>query len=324
MNEPAEKGVVFRPIGRLSTRFKDQAGTPIQSARARSEPGIAEVFPEFREGLCDLEGFSHVFLIYHLHKIREGAMKVVPYLDDREHGIFSTRSPKRPNPIGMSIVRVQDIEDGMIHFLGADMLDGTPLLDIKPYVPDFDHHPVERIGWYATAAHRNGKVVADDRFSETLSPPTTSEPLTPSSVTGRVVCVCISPRVGTAKEPVAECALLVDQGLEGDAHAGTVRQISLLMSESVSRFNSTHHPAAKPGDFAENIQTEGIDLSTLHMGDRLRIGAAILEVTQIGKETKPHHYSFHGKRLLPTEGVFCRVIAGGAVMSGTPVEKLGS
>ncbi len=154
---------------------------------------------------------------------------------------------------------------------------------------------------------------------------TTTEPSGPTMVTtpsGRIVAVCISDATGTAKRPVEVGEFIADLGLRHDGHAGSVRQVSLLMQESVDRFNAGHTPAARPGEFAENILTTGFDLRSLRVGARMQLGGAVLEVTQIGKEVNPHHYSFHGHRLLPTEGVFCRVITGGAVRSGDPVSLL--
>ncbi|MGQ9513207.1 MOSC domain-containing protein [Thermodesulfitimonas sp.] len=139
---------------------------------------------------------------------------------------------------------------------------------------------------------------------------------------GQVVAVCISRERGTAKENVGEGFFEEDYGLRGDAHAGTVRQVSLLMEESVLQVARETGVPARAGDFAENILTCGIDLRRLRPGDRLQVGEGILEVVQIGKEVKPHHYSFHGLRLLPSEGVFGRVVRGGRVRAGDPVRVL--
>ncbi|WP_334109626.1 MOSC domain-containing protein [Thermodesulfitimonas autotrophica] len=139
---------------------------------------------------------------------------------------------------------------------------------------------------------------------------------------GQVVAVCISRERGTAKENVGEGFFEENCGLRGDAHAGTSRQVSLLMAESVLRVAQEAGVPAQAGDFAENILTRGIDLRGLRPGDRLQVGEGILEVVQIGKEVKPHHYSFHGLRLLPSEGVFGRVVRGGRVRVGDPVRVL--
>ena len=138
-------------------------------------------------------------------------------------------------------------------------------------------------------------------------------------MSGTVFAICVSDGVGTAKREIADCRFLENLGLEGDGHAGTIRQVSLLMQEDVIAFNKDHEFQAKPGEFAENILTEGIDLSGVKVGQKFQIGEAVLEATQIGKEVKAHHYSFHGFRLLPTRGVFCRVITGGKVAPGTQI-----
>ncbi|MEW6193040.1 MAG: MOSC domain-containing protein [Bacillota bacterium] len=139
---------------------------------------------------------------------------------------------------------------------------------------------------------------------------------------GKVLGVCISRERGTAKRDIGEGYFREGHGLEGDAHAGTPREVTLLMGESVRRFEREHGLEVNPGDFAENILTEGVDLGRVRPGMRLQVGEGVLEVIQIGKEVKPHHYSFHGFRLLPTEGVFCRVVKGGRVRVGDPVMVL--
>ncbi len=140
---------------------------------------------------------------------------------------------------------------------------------------------------------------------------------------GLIAAVSCSEGVGTAKTPVPEARFVAGRGIENDGHAGTGRQVSLLQNEHVEAFNAVHAHWAGPGDFAENVLTSGIDLSRLKPGDRLRIGdTAELEVVQIGKEVLPHHYSFHGFRLLPTLGVFCRVIEDGSVAAGAAISIL--
>jgi len=131
---------------------------------ASEESGSIEIFPEFTEGLLDIEGFSHLHLVYVFHHIRQGALRVKPYLDTVEHGIFATRAPKRPNPIGMSVVRLVSVSGNRIEIKGIDMIDGTPLLDIKPYVPSLDFFQAEKIGWYENRIKKTGTVLADDRF----------------------------------------------------------------------------------------------------------------------------------------------------------------
>lgn len=144
-----------------------------------------------------------------------------------------------------------------------------------------------------------------------------------SRQTGTIVAVCTSPTVGTAKQVRDEVQFIPNQGLSGDGHAGTIRQVSILMGESVDAFNQVSGLFAGPGDFAENLVTKGVTLDQLPVGTQLRIGSGVLEITQIGKEILPHHYSFHGHRLLPSEGVFCRVIGGGTVKPGDPISIAG-
>jgi tRNA-Thr(GGU) m(6)t(6)A37 methyltransferase TsaA len=143
----------FRPIGVIHTPFKEKAETPIQSSRS-SACGEVEVFPEFDGGLESLDALSNIILIYVFHQApSDFALMVKPFLDESQHGIFSTRYPVRPNPIGISVVRLLQVQGNRLMIAGVDMLDQTPLLDIKPYLPDFDVHPVEKVGWYGRRAH---------------------------------------------------------------------------------------------------------------------------------------------------------------------------
>jgi tRNA-Thr(GGU) m(6)t(6)A37 methyltransferase TsaA len=137
---------------------------PIQPSGAEGQIAIAEVFPQFLDGLRDLVGFSHIHLIYHLHRVEGFSLEVVPFLDTEKHGIFATRSPKRPSAIGLSIVRLLSIDGNLIRFAQPDMIDGTPLLDIKPYVAAFDRHDPEREGWFDGKAQRAKEVRSDERF----------------------------------------------------------------------------------------------------------------------------------------------------------------
>jgi tRNA-Thr(GGU) m(6)t(6)A37 methyltransferase TsaA len=157
--------ISFTPIGRIHTPFHQQEGTPIQAALAGEAGGSVEIFPEYAEGLLDIEGFSHVFLLYAFHCMGPGLLVVKPYLDTTEHGIFATRSPKRPNPIGLSVVRLQSRNGNILQVQGVDMLDGTPLLDIKPYVPALDHFSAEKIGWFQNRIVSGTRVTADNRFA---------------------------------------------------------------------------------------------------------------------------------------------------------------
>jgi len=136
----------FEPIGIIHTPFKRKEDAPIQPSRS-SARGEVEVFKKYEEGLEDIEGFSHIILIYQFHKSEGYSLKVKPYLDNKLRGLFATRAPRRPNQIGLSVVKLLKRKENILFIEGIDVLDGTPLLDIKPYVPDF--HPKEqlKVGW---------------------------------------------------------------------------------------------------------------------------------------------------------------------------------
>jgi len=153
-----------KAIGTIHTPFTDSAGMPIQSAGAIGVNGTVEVFDEYQDGLQDIEGFSHIVLLYVFHRSEGYNLKVVPFLDAQSRGLFATRAPKRPNPIGLSVVQLDGIENGVLHVRNVDMLDGTPLLDIKPYVPEFDSPSNVRTGWLEQARKNVGKHKSDDRF----------------------------------------------------------------------------------------------------------------------------------------------------------------
>jgi len=156
--------ITYQPIGFIKTPFKTIEGMPIQPAGARSIRGSIEIKPEFSEGLKDLDGFSHIILLYHFHRTRKTQLIVRPFMDSQPRGVFSTRAPNRPNPIGLSIVKLIGIEGNTLHIENVDTLDGTPLLDIKPYVPEFDHFKVERIGWLQKARGEVKDRKSDTRF----------------------------------------------------------------------------------------------------------------------------------------------------------------
>jgi tRNA-Thr(GGU) m(6)t(6)A37 methyltransferase TsaA len=137
----------FGQIGIIHSPFKEPTGTPIQPTAARNTEGTVELLEPFTAGLKDLQGFSHIILIYVFHLVRETSLEVIPFMDNEPHGIFSTRAPGRPNAIGISTVRLIRINGPVLHVRDLDMVDGTPLLDIKPYVPAFDHRDEIRIGW---------------------------------------------------------------------------------------------------------------------------------------------------------------------------------
>jgi len=155
--------VEYEPIGIVHSPFTEQQGTPIQPSRAKGVRGTIELDPEYAEGLSDLDGFSHIYVLFHLHRSEGFSLKVVPYLDTVPRGLFATRAPRRPNPIGLSIVDLVAIEGNLLTIENLDMLDGTPVLDIKPFVDRFDERREVRTGWLAEARARRDR--ADDRFS---------------------------------------------------------------------------------------------------------------------------------------------------------------
>ena len=158
--------IKYKPIGVIHSPFKEPKGTPIQPAGAKGIDGIVEVFPEYAEGLKDAEAFSHIILIYHFHLSKGSPLKAKPYMDDETHGVFAMRGPSRPNPIGISIVRLIKIEENILHIQDVDIVDGTPLLDIKPYVPEFDIREIEKAGWLEGNVHKLSTSKDDGRFTE--------------------------------------------------------------------------------------------------------------------------------------------------------------
>ena len=158
------KSIEFQLIGIIHTPFPEPKGMPIQPAGGTGVKATIEIFPEYRDGLSDLDGFSHIILLYHLHKSEGYKLRIVPFMDTVERGLFATRAPKRPNPIGLSVVQLNKIEDGILHIQNIDIVDGTPLLDIKPYVPEFDYHLGARTGWLEEARKRVSDHRADERF----------------------------------------------------------------------------------------------------------------------------------------------------------------
>jgi len=156
--------VKYKPIGVIHSPFKEPKGTPIQPAGAMGIAGTVEIFPEYAEGLKDIEGFSHIILICHFHLSREWSLEVKPFMDDQLHGVFTTRAPARPNPIGISTVRLVRVEGNILHIQDVDIIDGTPLLDIKPYVPEFDMRDVAKTGWLEKNLHKLSTSKNDERF----------------------------------------------------------------------------------------------------------------------------------------------------------------
>lgn len=157
--------VHYSPIGLLRTPFSDPADMPIQPLGAQDIEGRAEIDPQWMGGLADLEGFSHLILLYDFHRAGTYTATVTPFLDDTPRGLFATRAPNRPNPIGLSVIRLEVVRGSTLFFLGADMLDRTPLLDIKPYLPGFDAPGEIRCGWLEGRSDEARVARSDDRFS---------------------------------------------------------------------------------------------------------------------------------------------------------------
>jgi len=153
----------FQAMGVIHTPHDKCEGTPIQPVYAQEHVGTVALFTKYADGIQDLDGFDRIWLVYFLHCAPPGKMRVVPFRDNREHGIFATRSPCRPNPIGLSCVRLLGIEGQTLRVSGVDMLEGTPLLDIKPYVPEFDSYPDAMAGWFDQL--RVNRTHADSRFN---------------------------------------------------------------------------------------------------------------------------------------------------------------
>jgi tRNA-Thr(GGU) m(6)t(6)A37 methyltransferase TsaA len=156
--------ITFVPIGIIHTPFTDIAGMPIQPAGARGIRGTIGIYSDYEEGLRGIEGFSHLILIYAFHLCASYQLTVIPFLDTAPRGIFATRAPSRPNAIGLSIVQLIEVNGTTLVIEDADILDGTPLLDLKPYIPAFDSYPDASSGWFEQNAGNAGWVRSDDRF----------------------------------------------------------------------------------------------------------------------------------------------------------------
>lgn len=154
----------FEPIGLIHSPFQTLEDMPIQPTSEASQPGVVEIFPQFAEGLKDLAGFSHVYLIYHLHRVEHTKLTVTPFLDNQPRGLFATRAPSRPNPIGLSLVQLKRLEGNRLFITALDILDQTPLLDIKPYIPEFEPKQNVRIGWVTQARGQVKQQKSDQRF----------------------------------------------------------------------------------------------------------------------------------------------------------------
>ena len=147
--------ITYEPVGIIHTPFKKQASTPIQGVFAPDSKGEVEVFPQYVDGLKDIAGFSHLILLYHFHLTNDYALQTKPFLDNESKGIFAIRHFKRPNHIGLSVVRLHAVRGNILEIGEVDMVDGTPLLDIKPYVPGFDNRDNVKDGWYQQASNKN-------------------------------------------------------------------------------------------------------------------------------------------------------------------------
>jgi tRNA-Thr(GGU) m(6)t(6)A37 methyltransferase TsaA len=157
--------ISLQPIGIIHSPFVHLEDMPIQPASEISAAGTVEFFEEYGEGLKDLSGFSHVILLYYFHKVSRVDLTVVPFLDTGNKGVFATRAPTRPNPIGLSVVELDGVEGTTLSIRKLDVLDGTPLLDVKPYIPEFDHPEQVRIGWLEGIKRGALGIKSDDRFA---------------------------------------------------------------------------------------------------------------------------------------------------------------
>lgn len=151
-------------IGIIQTPFTDLENMPIQPTGAKEVMGEVIVHPELVEGLRDIDGFSHIYLLYHFHKTTHTRLTVIPFMDTKPHGIFATRSPVRPARLGLSIVELLEVQGNRLKVRGVDMLDGSPLLDIKPYIPAFDCPENVSSGWMTATREEVVQKRSDNRF----------------------------------------------------------------------------------------------------------------------------------------------------------------
>ena len=156
--------IIYTPVGIIHTPYKELKGIPIQPPGAENIKGTVEIEKKFALGLKDLAAFSHVILIYNFHLAKGYSLEVIPFLDKSPHGMFATRTPKRPNTIGISVVRLKKIQGNKLFIENIDVIDGTPLLDIKPYVKEFDNPGDSKNGWLRKSVHKLKKIKADERF----------------------------------------------------------------------------------------------------------------------------------------------------------------
>ena len=156
--------VIYKSIGKIYTPFNHIEEMPIQPTSDTSGSGMIEIDAEYTDALKDLAGFSHIYLLYHFHEVGQSKLLVTPFLDSAPHGVFATRAPSRPNPIGLSLVKLVGIEGNRIYVDGVDILNETPLLDIKPYIPEFETLDEVQVGWLEQGKDRIRSQRSDDRF----------------------------------------------------------------------------------------------------------------------------------------------------------------
>jgi len=159
-----QENICIEPIGIIYSPFKTPKGTPIQSSAAIDTEGKIEIYEKYFPGLKDLEGFSHIILLYYFHLIKKTSLIVKPFMDEGFHGVYSTRAPVRPNHLGISIVRLESIDKQVLYIKNVDIVDKTPLIDIKPYCPEFDTRKVEKIGWLNRNIGKLHNIKDDERF----------------------------------------------------------------------------------------------------------------------------------------------------------------
>ena len=158
--------ITFEPIGIVHSPFTDLADMPIQPTGEDAAAGTLEIYPPYCSALTDLDGFSHIYALYFFHKVSSWQPQVIPFLDDQPHGLFATRTPRRPNPIGLSLLEILAVDGCQIKVAGLDILDNTPLLDIKPYIPSFENPQNIRIGWLNGRGEQVKKRKSDHRFED--------------------------------------------------------------------------------------------------------------------------------------------------------------
>jgi tRNA (adenine37-N6)-methyltransferase len=176
LSDDKEPTVQLTQIGVIRSPFSRAAGTPVQPCCAPGVEGQIEVFDDFAEGLRDLDGFQRIWVLFWCHRVSKAKLTVVPYRDTVAHGLFATRAPARPNPIGLSTVRLYTITGNLLHVGELDILDGTPLLDIKPYVSQYDSYPAQQCGWLDGDRANKAVMVADNRFESVPADPSKVHP----------------------------------------------------------------------------------------------------------------------------------------------------